>query len=350
MKKQYLLVAILLPFLFLSCQKSDKKVLYVFNWTDYVSKDLIEKFEEKYDCKVVYDTYNSDANMLTKVMHTQASYDIVFPSADYMVILKNKGLLEKIDKSRLKNYGNLDPEILAKAAAYDAGNEYAVPYFWGTTGIIYNKTRIPASMIAQASWNILADKSFYKKGVVTMLDDSRSVIGSALICAGYSYNDVSPEALAAARKVLLEWDKNVSQYDSDSYKNEVQDGTTWIAQAYSGDALQIMAQNPEIGFMLPKEGVELWIDNYVILKNSEHKDLAYKFIDFFLDAQNAKENAEFVQYATPNSAAYKLLSEKDKSNQIIYPSKEYLNKCEVNKNLGDKVALVDKLWEEIHNN
>lgn len=350
MKKQYLLLALLFPFFLSSCQKSNQKVLYVFNWTDYVSKDLIEKFEEKYDCKVVYDTYNSDANMLTKVMHTQASYDVIFPSADYVVILKNKGLLEKIDKTRLKNYANLDKEILSKATTYDEGNQFAVPYFWGTTGLIYNKKKVPEAKMQDVSWSILADKAYNGKNVITLLEDARSVIGTALIASGYSFNDVSPEALSVARKTVLEWDKNVSQYDSDSYKNEVQDGTTWMAMAYSGDALQIMSQNEDIGFALPKEGVELWIDSFVILKNSENKDLAYKFIDFFLDAQNAKENAEFVQYATPNAEAFKLLSEKDKTNKIIYPDKAYLDKCEVTKYLGEKVAAVDKIWEEIHNN
>jgi spermidine/putrescine transport system substrate-binding protein len=336
--------------MFTSCQKSSKKVLYIFNWTDYISKDLITEFEKKYECQVVYDTYNSNENMFTKVMHNNASYDIVFPTTDYVVVMKNKGMLEKLDKSKLPHYGNLDKTILDKGVTYDPNNEYSIPYFWGTTGLIYNKTKIPDSKMKDVSWNILADKSFYKKNVVTLLDDSRSVVGSALIYSGYKINDISEESIAKARTALLEWDKNVSQYDSDSFKNEIQDGTSWLAQAYSGDAMQIIAQNHNIGFALPKEGVELWIDSFVILKNAENKELAYKFIDFLLEAQNAKKNAEFVQYATPNKAAFDLLSADIKNNPIVYPPKEYLDKCDVLGYIGDKVNLVNKLWEEVRNN
>lgn len=350
MKKLRSIVIFLCFFTLLSCTGKHKKVLYVFNWTDYVSKDLITEFEKQNDCEVVYDTYNSNENMLTKVMHSKASYDIVVPSADHVVIMRDKGLLEKLDKSRLSNFKNLDPDVLKKATAYDPNNDYAVPYFWGTTGLIYNKKYIPESQMKDCSWNVLGDPKFRGKKVVTMLDDVRSVIGTALIFAGYKFNDTSPEALAKARLVVLEWDRNVSQYDSDSFKNEIQDGTTWLAQAYDGDALQIMEQNKDIGFVLPKEGAEFWIDNMVILKASENKDLAYKFMDFMLSAENAKKNAMFVKYATPNKAAFDILPAELKNNPIVYPPKAYLDKCEAARFVGNGIVGMNKIWEEIKNN
>lgn len=347
--KRQIIGIFLMALLLVSCGNGNKKKLYVFNWTDYISKELIAEFEKKYNCEVVYDTFNSNENMLTKVMNSTVSYDIVCPSADHLVIMKDKGLLEKIDKSKLTDYKNLDQSILLKSAAFDQNNDYGVPYFWGETGLIYNKQKIKESEMQNVSWSILANSKYAKK--ITMLDDSRSVVGAALIAAGYKFNDMSPEALAKAREILLQWDKNVAQYDSDSYKNEIQDGTVWIAQAYSGDALQIMNQNSNIGFVLPKEGAEMWIDSWVILKNSENKDLAYKFINFILcDAKNAKRNAEFVQYATPNAEAFKMLPNEVKTNSTIYPPKEYMDKCEPLKFVGEKIVNLSKVWDEIRNN
>lgn len=333
-----------------SCGTQEKQKLYIYNWTDYISPGLIRKFEDENNCTIVYDTYDSNENMLTKVMHTQASYDIVFPSGDHVVFMIQKKLIEKLNKSKIPNYKNLSKSIMNKVSEYDSGAQYSIPYFWGTTGLIYNKRYIPEEKMQNVSWNILADKSLNNKNVVTMLDDARSVVGAALIYSGYSLNDMTPEALAKAKTALLEWDKNVSQYDSDSYKNEIQDGTTWLAQAYNGDALQVISQNEDVGFVLPAEGAELWIDSFVILKNAENKDLAYKFIDFMLDAENAKENADYVQYAVPNDAAFALLDEETKNDTIKYPSDNYLKKCSILKNVGEGITELNKIWEEIRNN
>lgn len=350
MKMFRMFILLLAAFLVFSCSSKKDDVLYVYNWTDYIAPELVKKFEEQNKCKIVYDTYDSNENMLTKVMHTQASYDIVFPSGDHVVIMRDKGLLEKLDKSKIPNYKNLSKSIMKKVETYDPGAEYSIPYFWGTTGLIYNKKYVPEERMENVSWNILADKAYNGKNVITMLDDARSVVGAALIYAGYGFNDMSADALAHAKTVLLEWDKNISQYDSDSYKNEIQDGTTWIAQAYNGDAQQVMNENENVGFVLPREGAELWIDSFVMLKNAEHKDLAYKFINFLLDAEVAKENAEYVEYAVPNDAAYALLDEETKTDTLTYPSQEYLEKCYILKNVGEDITELNKIWEEIRNN
>ena len=331
----------------LSCSSEPKKILYVYNWTDYIDPELITEFEKANGCQVVYDTYNSNENMLTKVANARSSYDVVFPTGDHVAIMKEKGLLEKLDKSKLSNFKNLNKTILEKTKIFDDGNEYSIPYFWGTTGLLYNKTKLSDEEMNKITWNFLADKRFNGKNVVTLLDDARSVVGAALKSLGLSLNDMSDESLAKAKDVLKQWDKNVSQYDSDSYKNEIQDGTTWLAQGYNGDALQVMAENEEVGFVNPIGGSELWIDNFVILKNAENKELAYKFINFLLEAENSKKNTEYVQYATPNSAAYNLLDNEIKNNPIIYPSEEYLENCEFVKNVGEDIVKLNKVWEEI---
>jgi spermidine/putrescine transport system substrate-binding protein len=261
--------------------------------------------------------------------------------------MAQKNLLEPINKAKLKNYKNLDPIIMEKSRSFDPENKFSIPYFWGTTGLIYNKKQVPDKVINDHSWNMIANPAFRDKQKITMLDDAREVIGAALIAAGFNPNDVSERALQTAAEVLKSWDANISQYDSDSYKNEIQDGTTWLAQSYNGDALQIMQSNPDVGFVLPKEGATLWIDSIVIPKYAEHKDLAYKFIDFILEAENGKINAEYVQYATPNAASLNLLPDDVKNNPLIYPNPAYLSLCTMIQNIGENVLTVDKLWQEI---
>jgi len=341
---------ILLSLLLLSCSASKKRTLYVFNWTDYISLDLIEKFEKENNCKIVLDTFNSNENMLTKIITSQSAYDIVVPSGDHVSIMIKKGLLEPLDKSKLKNLKNLDPTILEKSQQFDLGNKYSIPYFWGTCGLIYNKNYVSEKEMQNVSWNFIADKRFEGKKLITLLDDAREVVGISLITNGFDPNNFSDQSLSAAKKTLTVWDKNISQYDSDSFKNEVQDGTIWMGQAYNGDALQIMQENQNVGFALPSEGSTLWIDYMVIPKKSENKDLAYAFIDFLLDAKNSRDNALFVQYATPNKAALELLPPEIRNNKSIYPDNNYLDKCFLLLNAGDDVLKVDEIWQYIRQN
>ncbi|MEN6444540.1 MAG: spermidine/putrescine ABC transporter substrate-binding protein [Candidatus Cloacimonas sp.] len=341
-----LMLFILLLILSSSCSKN-KPVLYIFNWSDYIDPELTKEFEQQNKCIIKYSTYDSNENMLTKIMSSRKAFDLVFPSGDHITIMRQANLLEPLDLSRIPNYKNLDSLLLAKAASFDEGNKYAIPYFWGLTGIIYNTKYVPKEILTSQSWNILSNQFFTSKNKVTMLDDAREVVGAALIYNGYDLNDTSTEALAAAEKTLAEWDKNITQFDSDSYKNEVADGTTWMAQAYNGDALQVMENNPDLGFFLPKEGTSLWMDNIAMLKSSNNKELAYKFINFLLDAKINERNTEYCRYATPNKEANNLLPEEIKNNALIYPNEQYLQKCYMINAIGENVKKIDKLYENI---
>jgi len=333
-----------------SCNTSKKQVLYLFCWTDYIDLDLIKQFESEYNCRVILDTYNSNESMHAKMLTSKSAFDIIVPSADFVSILINDDLLEPLDMSLLPNYKNLDPATLSRVEEYDYMTKYALPYFWGTSGIIYNKNYISDEEMANVSWDIFGDPKYNDKGVVTMLDDIREVLGAALIYNGYDCNDSSDEALIKARATLLRWDKNVVQYDSDSFKNEVQDGTIWFGHAYNGDALQVMHENEDIGFALPKEGSTLWVDFMVIPRKSENKELAHKFLNFLLDEEVALQNAEFVQYATPNLAAYTLLGRDERTNLLMYPPEEYLDKCYILKDIKEEILKLDVIWQEIRNN
>lgn len=349
MKQRIMLISVIVIALALAlsgCGKG-KETLYIFNWSDYIDPSIISEFEAANNCKIKYSTFDSNENMLTKVKSTTQSFDLIFPSGDHVSILKEMDMLEELDKSKLTNYANLDPGLLAKARSFDPENKHSVPYAWGLTGLLYNKEYVPQEIVASGGWNILADSFFDGKNKITMLDDAREVIGAALIYSGYTVNDTSEEAMNAAHEVLKVWDRNITQFDSDSYKNEVPDGTTWLAQAYNGDALQQMAENENLGFILPKEGAAMWMDNIVMLKSSKSKDLAYKFIDFMLDAEIAKRNAEYTQYATPNEAALKLLDAAFVDNPLINPTDEYLDKCHMIEYLGDRIKGIDQIYEAI---
>ena len=330
----------------MSCSKP-RRVLYIFNWTDYIAPELTRRFERQNNVRIIYDTYNSNENMLTKLLTSSAAYDIIVPSGDHVEIMKEMGLLSKIDKSLLQNYHNLDPLILSMSQIYDADNEYSVPYFWGTMGFIYNTQYLSHEEMEDVSWDLFGDERFSGLNVITMLDDIREVLAAALIFNGYNPNDYSPEALTAARETLLRWNRNVAQFDSDSFKNDVQDGTIWFGQAYNGDALQVMEENENIGFVLPKEGSSIWVDFLVIPENSENKDIAHKFIDFLLDERVALTNAEWVQYATPNKGAFELLPQDIQDNKNIYPTEEYLRKSNLVINIGEHVLLFDEIWQEL---
>lgn len=341
-----LIMFFLIILVLVSCTTKDR-ILYICNWTDYIAEDLINQFQKEYNCRIVYKTYNSNEDMLTKLFNSEHSYDIAFPSGDYVTLLAQKGFLEPINKNKLSNYNNLDSSTLIRAESFDPGNKYAIPYFWGTTGLVYNKKYVPASILELDSWDIIGNPYFNDKNKVAMLDDPREVVGVALITAGYSPNDTSPVALKFAEDILSTWRNNVSQFDNESYKFEILDGTTWLAQSYSGDALQIMQNNPDIDFMLPVEGTSLWMDSIVIPKDAKSKELAYKFIDFLLDANNGKINAEYVQYATPNKTSQMLLSKDLINNSVIYPSEEYLSKCSMIKSIGEDVSKIEDVWNKL---
>jgi len=210
------IIVMLLSLLLGSCSKGP--VLYVFNWSDYIDPELIAEFEKEYGCKVKYSTYDSNENMLTKIKSSRESFDLVFPSGDHVSIMIENGLAEKLDKAKLTNIANLDTLLMAKANEFDAGNQYSLPYFWGITGLLYNKQEVPVELVAKQSWNVIGDQFFSGKRKITMLDDAREVVGAAMISNGYDVNDTSEEALAAALTTLQSWDGNITQFDSESYK------------------------------------------------------------------------------------------------------------------------------------
>lgn len=286
--------------------------LYFFNWSEYINPELLEEFEQEYGVRVIVDVYDSNETMLPRIRAGNSGYDIVAPS-DYAVkIMLQDGLLAELDKSLLPNMQYLNPNNLD--AYFDPENVYSVPYFWGTTGIAYNKTVFDEP---PDSWSLLFDPAQAADigGRFTMLDDPRETPAAALIYQGQSVNATDPATLAAAEELLVAQKDLVSAYDSSNVNLKLATEEIVAAHAWNGMAatallgIEDKPGNPNIGFVIPQEGGVIWQDNLAIVADSPNQYTAHVFINFLLDPEVAARNADWVLYLTPNEAARELLAE-----------------------------------------
>ena len=349
MKKLNKILAVCSSILLLStsltgCNKDNenKRTLNVFNYGDYINEDLIAKFEEETGIDVIYDTYESNEIMYQKVKNSPGSYDLVFPS-DYMVekMLK-EDLLEKIDYSNIPNYQYIGEDF--KNLPYDSNNEYSVPYMWGTIGIIYDADRVSDVV---DSWDILWNPKY--KGEIFMFDSIRDTLAISLARLGYSLNSTNKDELEEASQELIKQKSLVQSYVMDEVKDKMINGEAIMATVYSGDAIYIQEEAPDLNlqYVVPKEGSNKWFDVMVIPKGAKHKTEAELFINFLSDPENAKENVDYIGYATPNEAAFELLDKEVQEDETVYPSEEVLDKCEIYKDLGNDIKLYDDAWLKV---
>ncbi len=322
----------------------DKVVLNMYNWGQYIDTDLITKFEKETGIKVNYEMFETNEHMLAKIESGSSYFDLVFPS-DYVIEeMISKDMLHKIDFTNIPNFQYIDDRF--KNLEYDPENEYSVPYFWGTLGILYNSEEITQTV---DSWDILWDEKY--SGQILMLDSMRDTIGVALKRKGYSLNSVDSKQLLEAREMLIEQKPLHNGYYVDETMDRMINGDANIALNWSGAAMDIYWQGAEhIKYALPKEGSNLWVDCMVIPKSSKLKKEAEMFINFILDPDNAYQNTDYVVYATPNKIAFERILEDNPEvveMDAYNPTQELLDKCEVFIDLGDNRAIYNQLWTEI---
>lgn len=341
LKKLAALVAttLLTTSLFAGCGNSnagENGTLNFFNVGDYIDEALIRKFEKETGIKVNYSTYDTNEIMYQKVKTNPGTYDLVVPS-DYMIEkMISENLLEKIDLNNIANYQYIGDAY--KNLSYDPTNEYSVPYMWGTIGIIYDSTRITDPV---NSWDILWDSKY--KDEVYMFNSLRDAMAIGLLKDGYSINSTTPTEIDAARDVLIEQRSLTNPvYVVDEVKDNMIAGEKMLATVWSGDAIYIMNENPDMKYFIPKEGSNKWVDALCIPAGAKNKAQAEAFINFLCDPENAKENVDYIGYSTPNTAAYDLLDEETKNNPAAYPSDETLSKCTLFVDLDPEVL---KLYE-----
>ncbi|WP_027094613.1 ABC transporter substrate-binding protein [Cohnella thermotolerans] len=310
---------------------SGGNTLTVYNWGDYIDPDLIAKFEKETGVKVIYQTFDSNEAMLTKIAQGGTTFDVAVPS-DYAISkMREENLLLPIDKTKLPNLKYIDPRFLN--LSFDPDNVYSVPYFWGTVGIVYNPELVKGKTFE--SWEDLWSPDL--RNQILLVDGAREVIGMGLNSLGYSLNDTNEEHLQEALKKLNKLTPNVKALVGDEIKMLLANEEAAVGLVWSGDAAEILDENDKLEYVVPKEGSNLWFDNMVIPKTARNLEAAHRFINFMLDPENAAQNAEYVGYSTPNSEALKLLPEDISGDKRFYPDAELTDKLEVYDNLGKKM-------------
>ncbi len=334
-----LLVA-LMGTLFTGCKKDDQVVLNVYNWGDYIDEDIFDTFEKETGIKVNYETYATNEEMYTKIKKGGTQYDIAIPS-DYMIEkMIKEDLVEPLDLSKIPNYANIDSRF--KNLAFDPNNEYSVPYFWGTVGIIYNTNIITEPI---DSWNVLWDAKY--KGQFTMVDSQRDSIMVALKKLGYSMNTKSVDELEAAKNALIEQKPLVLAYVGDNVKDMLISEETAMAVVWSGEASTVIQEYDNFKYVLPKEGSNIWFDNVVIPKGAKNIDAAHQFINFLCRGDIGFKNADYVGYATCNTETMKLLDPALMGTTYAYPDDALLKNFEIFSDPGDFIIEYDRIWTEL---
>ena len=334
--KKYLLA---LSF-FLVAQAHALETLHIFTWADYVSPELVKRFEKEHKCKVSIDTFDSNENMYAKLKAGAAGYDLVFPSSYIISVMEAQGMLQKLDASKLSNLKNISPDILDKI--HDKTMTYSVPYTQGYAVIGYRKGKVKN---VEPSWASFGRADLKKR--MTQLNDMRETIGAGLKSLGYSINTRDEKQLAAARDVLIGWKHNLAKYDNEGYKSGLDSGEFLLVHGYSGDLWQVAQENKDIAIMFPKEGVTMSCDEMVIPKGAPNAALAHDMINFLLDGKVSAENMEFMGYLCPNSEGLKNVSPEFLKNPAVTIPAEIKAKAEVIEDLGADLPKYTKIWDEV---
>ncbi len=322
--------------------------VYVFNWGEYIDPEVITMFEEETGIKVVYEEFETNESMYSKVEAGAFAYDVICPS-DYMVekMLAND-LLQELNFDNMPNaVANIGAEYYEQAAGFDPESKYCVPYCWGTVGILYNKSMVSEPV---TGWEILWDEKY--KDSILMQDSVRDLFMVALKLKGYSMNTLNETELQEAKQLLIDQKPLVQAYVVDQVRDKMIGGEAALGVIYSGEALYTQQQNPDLEYVIPEEGTNVWIDGWVIPKNAQNVENAEKFIDFLCRADIALMNFEYITYPTPNLAAKELIEDEAiKNSEIVFPDLTKYNGLEVFNYLGEEGdELYNNLWKEIKSN
>lgn len=316
----------------------------VYNWGEYLDPEVITLFEKETGINVVYEEFETNEIMYPKVQSGAIAYDVVCPS-DYMIqrMIEND-LLAELNFDNIPNIKNIGQEYFKQSRQFDSENKYSVPYCWGTVGILYNKTMVDEPI---DSWSVLWDEKY--KDNILMQDSVRDAFAVALKYKGHSLNSTDLDELEEAKELLIKQKPLVQAYVIDQVRDKMIGNEAAIGVIYSGEAIYTQLENPNLEYVIPKEGSNVWIDSWVIPKNAKHKENAEAFINFLCRPDIAKMNFDYITYSTPNTAARELIEDPAiRNSKIAFPDASELERCETFQFLGDKNdAIYNKLWREI---
>ena len=331
------LFSLCMIFLLSSCNKREGNVVNMYNWGEYIDKEVLDEFTKETGIKVNYETFVTNEDMYLKIKQGGSNYDIVVPS-DYMIEkMIKEDMLEPIDKSKISNYKNIDKKFLNKD--YDPESKYSIPMYWGTLGILYNKNLVDGEI---NSWADLWDVKHKDK--IVMLDSSRDSLAVALLKNGFSMNSRNKEELEIAKTDLIKQKKSILAYLVDEAKDNMLAENAAIAVMYSGDATELLDADEKFEYVKPKEGTNLWFDSMVILKNSKNKENAHKLIDFLIRKEILSKNMEYTYYAVPNQ---EVIDENELIKSVTKIDDKYFKKMEVFKDPSDFIKEYDNIWTDV---
>lgn len=317
-------------------------VVNVYNWEDYICEDTLKLFTEETGISVNMMNFTTNEDMMVQVRNSPASFDVIFPS-DYCVErMIAEDLLEEINFENIPNLQYIDPNLLNPS--YDAENKFSVPYMWGTVGILYNTKLVDEPI---TSWASLFDQKY--KGNVFMMDSIRDTMGITLKYLGYSMNTRDPLEMNAAKEALIQQKRDgvVKAYQVDETKDKMVAGEAALALMWSGDAQYAIDLNPDLAYVVPQEGSNVWVDAMVISKGAKNKENAEIFIDFMSRPDIAQMNCNEIWYSTPNTAAVELMGDEYVNNLTMNPTQDIVDRCEFFNDIEDVIKIYNAMWVEI---
>ena len=323
-------------------QVMNKEKLVVYNWGEYMDPETITLFEEETGIDVIYEEFETNEILYPKISSGAIAYDVVCPS-DYMIqrMIEND-LLSEIDFDKIPNIKNIGTQYMEQSREFDPENKYSVPYCWGTVGILYNKTMVDEPI---DSWSVLWDEKY--KDSILMQDSVRDAFAVALKYLGYSLNSTDLDELNEAKELLIHQKPLVQAYVVDQVRDKMIGNEAAIGVIYSGEAIYTQKENPDLEYVIPKEGTNIWIDSWVIPKNAENKENAEKFLNFLCRPDIALKNFEYITYSTPNVAARELIEDESiRNSQIAFPDLSQYSNLETFRYLGPEA---DKIYGELWN-
>ena len=317
--------------------------LTVFNYGEYMDPDVLDQFTEETGIEVKYEEALTPEEMYTKYKSGAIEYDLLC-STDYMLQkLISEGELQEIDIDALENKENIGDKYWEFSKAFDPDNNYTVPYFWGTLGILYDTTKVKEPV---DSWNVLFNGEY--SGEIVMQNSMRDMFMLALKALGYSLNSSDEKELKEAQELLLKQKPDVQAYLVDEARDEVVAGNATMAVVYSGEAYLGHQYNENLAYVIPKEGSNVWLDSWCVTKYCDNMDAAQKFLDFLCREDIAQKNFEYIYYSTPNEAVIEGLSEEDRADEALVPSDDATKNCEVSLMTDEKTTdLMNELWKEL---
>ncbi|MBN3864805.1 polyamine ABC transporter substrate-binding protein [Pseudomonas frederiksbergensis] len=333
--------------------------VHIYNWSDYIGETTLADFQKETGIKPVYDVFDSNETLEGKLLAGRTGYDVVVPSNHFLGKQIKAGAFQKLDKSKLTHYSNLDPVLLKRLEKNDPGNQYAVPYLWGTNGIGYNVEKVKAALGVDKidSWAVLFEPENIKKlsGCgVAFLDSADEMLPAMLNYMGLSPNSEDPEDYKKAEAKLLAIRPYVTYFNSSKYVSDLANGEICVAAGFSGDVFQAKARATEAGkgidiaYVIPKEGGNLWFDMLAIPRDATNIKEAHAFINYLLKPEVIAKVSDSVGYANPNPKAGELMDQAVRTDEAVYPTQAVVDKLYVNSELPPKIQrLMTRSWTKI---